>query len=136
MPILFELNEEQIARVAVNQFRLPGVEVVAQLVRHYPQGAHFARDPAVVLVRMLQAIQCRLVVEPFRDADDAGHNFGVNECPFGAELHDHRFGVSLDPFLQAALAVIPLQLIAYRIARLRGMNVDQPRNLAKTVTVE
>jgi glutamine---fructose-6-phosphate transaminase (isomerizing) len=41
-----------------------------------------------------------------------------------------------DPLLQAALAVIPLQLLAYRIARLRGMNVDQPRNLAKTVTVE
>ena len=40
------------------------------------------------------------------------------------------------PFLQAALAVIPLQLLAYRIARLRGLNVDQPRNLAKTVTVE
>jgi glucosamine--fructose-6-phosphate aminotransferase (isomerizing) len=40
------------------------------------------------------------------------------------------------PFLQAALAVIPLQLLAYRIARLRELNVDQPRNLAKTVTVE
>jgi glucosamine--fructose-6-phosphate aminotransferase (isomerizing) len=40
------------------------------------------------------------------------------------------------PYLQAALAVIPLQLLAYRIARLRGLNVDQPRNLAKTVTVE
>jgi glucosamine--fructose-6-phosphate aminotransferase (isomerizing) len=40
------------------------------------------------------------------------------------------------PFLQAALAVLPLQLLAYRIARLRGMNVDRPRNLAKTVTVE
>jgi glutamine---fructose-6-phosphate transaminase (isomerizing) len=40
------------------------------------------------------------------------------------------------PFLQATLAVIPLQLLAYRIARLRGLNVDQPRNLAKTVTVE
>src|SRR3990170_5888731 len=39
-------------------------------------------------------------------------------------------------FLQAALAVLPLQLLAYRIARLRGLNVDQPRNLAKTVTVE
>ena len=39
-------------------------------------------------------------------------------------------------FLQAVLAVIPLQLLAYRIARLRGLNVDQPRNLAKTVTVE
>ena len=39
-------------------------------------------------------------------------------------------------FLQAVLAIIPLQLLAYRIARLRGLNVDQPRNLAKTVTVE
>jgi glucosamine--fructose-6-phosphate aminotransferase (isomerizing) len=39
-------------------------------------------------------------------------------------------------FLQAALAVLPLQLLAYKIARLRGLNVDQPRNLAKTVTVE
>ena len=38
--------------------------------------------------------------------------------------------------LQPILAVIPLQLLAYRIARLRGLNVDQPRNLAKTVTVE
>ena len=39
-------------------------------------------------------------------------------------------------FLQAVLVVLPLQLLAYRIARLRGLNVDQPRNLAKTVTVE
>ena len=39
-------------------------------------------------------------------------------------------------FLQAVLAALPLQLLAYRIARRRGLNVDQPRNLAKTVTVE
>ena len=39
-------------------------------------------------------------------------------------------------FLQSVLAVVPLQLLAYRIARLRGLSVDQPRNLAKTVTVE
>ena len=38
--------------------------------------------------------------------------------------------------LAPLLAVIPLQLLAYHIARLRGLNVDQPRNLAKTVTVE
>jgi glucosamine--fructose-6-phosphate aminotransferase (isomerizing) len=38
--------------------------------------------------------------------------------------------------LAPALAVIPLQLLAYYIARERGLNVDQPRNLAKTVTVE
>ena len=41
-----------------------------------------------------------------------------------------------DWMLQPLLAVIPLQLLAYQIARLRGLNVDQPRNLAKTVTVE
>jgi glutamine---fructose-6-phosphate transaminase (isomerizing) len=41
-----------------------------------------------------------------------------------------------DWLIQPILAVIPLQLLAYRIARARGLNVDQPRNLAKTVTVE
>ncbi|SDS84296.1 penicillin-binding protein 2 [Pseudomonas oryzae] len=48
VPVLFELTEEQIARVAVNQFRLPGVDVVAQLVRHYPQGEHFAHSVGYV----------------------------------------------------------------------------------------
>ncbi len=43
---------------------------------------------------------------------------------------------AIDWMLQPVLAVIPLQMLAYRIARLRGLNVDQPRNLAKTVTVE
>ena len=38
--------------------------------------------------------------------------------------------------LQPILAILPLQLLAYYIARERGLNVDQPRNLAKTVTVE
>jgi glutamine---fructose-6-phosphate transaminase (isomerizing) len=41
-----------------------------------------------------------------------------------------------DWMLQPMLAVIPLQLLAYRIARRLDLNVDQPRNLAKTVTVE
>ena len=48
VPVLFELSEEQIARLAVNQFRLPGVEVVAQLVRHYPQREHFAHSVGYV----------------------------------------------------------------------------------------
>ncbi|MEX6503418.1 penicillin-binding protein 2 [Pseudomonas zhanjiangensis] len=48
VPVLFELSEEQIARIAVNQFRLPGVEVAAQLVRHYPQGEHFAHSVGYV----------------------------------------------------------------------------------------
>ena len=43
---------------------------------------------------------------------------------------------STDWLLQPILAIVPLQLLAYYIARARGLNVDQPRNLAKTVTVE
>jgi len=38
--------------------------------------------------------------------------------------------------LQPLLTVIPLQLLAYHVANLRGLDVDQPRNLAKSVTVE
>lgn len=39
-------------------------------------------------------------------------------------------------FLNALLAIIPLQLFAYHVARLNGCEIDQPRNLAKSVTVE
>ncbi|RMF57713.1 MAG: glutamine--fructose-6-phosphate transaminase (isomerizing) [Calditrichaeota bacterium] len=39
-------------------------------------------------------------------------------------------------FLQPVISIIPLQLLAYHIAVMRGCNVDQPRNLAKSVTVE
>jgi glucosamine--fructose-6-phosphate aminotransferase (isomerizing) len=38
--------------------------------------------------------------------------------------------------LSPVITVIPLQLLAYHIAALRGLDVDQPRNLAKSVTVE
>jgi glucosamine--fructose-6-phosphate aminotransferase (isomerizing) len=41
-----------------------------------------------------------------------------------------------DEFLVPLIAVIPLQLLSYHIAVMRGCNVDQPRNLAKSVTVE
>ncbi|MEH3055313.1 MAG: glutamine--fructose-6-phosphate transaminase (isomerizing) [Patulibacter minatonensis] len=53
------------------------------------------------------------------------------------EHADEVFPVPLtDWTLQPLLAVIPLQLLSYEIAVRRGLNVDQPRNLAKTVTVE
>jgi glucosamine--fructose-6-phosphate aminotransferase (isomerizing) len=42
----------------------------------------------------------------------------------------------LGEFLTAILAVVPLQLLAYHIASFKGTDVDQPRNLAKSVTVE
>jgi glucosamine--fructose-6-phosphate aminotransferase (isomerizing) len=40
------------------------------------------------------------------------------------------------PLLSPILFAIPLQLLAYHVAILRGADVDQPRNLAKSVTVE
>ena len=54
-----------------------------------------------------------------------------------AAMSDHviRIPETLD-MLSPLLAVVPLQLLAYHIAVLRGENVDQPRNLAKSVTVE
>jgi glutamine---fructose-6-phosphate transaminase (isomerizing) len=54
-----------------------------------------------------------------------------------AEIADQTIFVpATDWVLQPILAIVPLQLLAYYIARLRDLNVDQPRNLAKTVTVE
>ncbi len=52
-------------------------------------------------------------------------------------LADHIIKVPrTEEMLQPILTVVPLQLLAYHIAVLRGCNVDQPRNLAKSVTVE
>ena len=54
-----------------------------------------------------------------------------------AEVADQTIEVPRsDWILQPILAILPLQLLAYYIARLNELNVDQPRNLAKTVTVE
>ncbi len=54
-----------------------------------------------------------------------------------AKLADQRIEIpeTLD-LLTPVLTVLPLQLLAYYIAVRRGCNVDQPRNLAKSVTVE
>src|SRR6266852_1260985 len=54
-----------------------------------------------------------------------------------SSLADHQIAVPASPPLLApVLTVIPLQLLAYHIAVLRGCDVDRPRNLAKSVTVE
>ncbi len=58
-------------------------------------------------------------------------------CKEIGEHAEHVFYVPrTDPLLQVVLAIVPLQLFAYHLARARALNVDQPRNLAKTVTVE
>jgi len=58
-------------------------------------------------------------------------------CMEIAEQAEHVIYIpDTDPLLQVVLGIVPLQLFAYHLARARGLNVDQPRNLAKTVTVE
>jgi glucosamine--fructose-6-phosphate aminotransferase (isomerizing) len=58
---------------------------------------------------------------------------------FGDILHANDVVISVpdtDPLLMPVLLVVPLQLLSYHIAVRRGCDVDQPRNLAKSVTVE
>jgi glutamine---fructose-6-phosphate transaminase (isomerizing) len=58
------------------------------------------------------------------------------ECP-DAELFDVLLPVpAVDELISPLLTVIPMQLLSYHIAAHRGLDVDQPRNLAKSVTVE
>jgi glutamine---fructose-6-phosphate transaminase (isomerizing) len=57
---------------------------------------------------------------------------GEGHAPF-----DRSFEVpALEPELDPLLLYIPLQLLAYHVARQRGCDIDKPRNLAKSVTVE
>jgi glucosamine--fructose-6-phosphate aminotransferase (isomerizing) len=75
-----------------------------------------ARGAAVVAITDVEPEQLKGMLDPAHDS--------VIQIP------------RADPFLTPLLSVIPLQLLAYHIAALRGCDVDQPRNLAKSVTVE
>ena len=53
------------------------------------------------------------------------------------DVADYKFGLpDIDDILMPMIAVVPLQLIAYYTSVLKGNDVDKPRNLAKSVTVE
>ena len=59
-----------------------------------------------------------------------------HDCQMSS-LADHVLEIpEVDEIFSPILSVIPLQLLSYHIATMRGCNVDQPRNLAKSVTVE
>ena len=57
------------------------------------------------------------------------------------ELANHKFDMiitvpEVNPLLSPIVSVVPLQLFAYHISKEKGLDVDKPRNLAKSVTVE
>jgi glucosamine--fructose-6-phosphate aminotransferase (isomerizing) len=97
-------------------------------------------DTPVVCVATDQKIVYDKVVSNIQEVRARGAHVIAIATDGNERIQHHADDVIYVPrtpaFLQAILAVLPLQLLAYRIARLRGLNVDQPRNLAKTVTVE
>lgn len=94
----------------------------------------------VVVVATRQKIVYDKVVSNIQECRARGAHVIAIATEGNEDIQHHANDVIYVPkspaFLQAALATLPLQLLAYKIARLRGHNVDQPRNLAKTVTVE
>jgi glutamine---fructose-6-phosphate transaminase (isomerizing) len=94
----------------------------------------------VVCVAIDQKVIYEKVVSNIQETRARGAHVIVIATDGNEDIQHHADDVIYIPrspaFLQSVLAVVPLQLLAYRIARLRGLNVDQPRNLAKTVTVE
>ena len=60
-----------------------------------------------------------------------------NDLKLDKEIYDTLIEVpKVSPIFQGVLTVIPLQLISYEVAKLRKCNIDKPKNLAKSVTVE
>jgi glucosamine--fructose-6-phosphate aminotransferase (isomerizing) len=97
-------------------------------------------DTPVVCVATDQKVVYEKVVSNIQEVRARGAHVIAIATDGNEDIQHHADDVIYVPrtpaFLQAILAALPLQLLAYRIARLRGLNVDQPRNLAKTVTVE
>ena len=94
------------------------------------------------LARALQALAPALRPRPRRlRVDLVTVRWPRPDAPAGdAEIADVADEVILvppcDPLLQPIVASLPLQLLAYYVADINGTDVDQPRNLAKSVTVE
>jgi glucosamine--fructose-6-phosphate aminotransferase (isomerizing) len=108
-------------------------------MKHGPIALLEEGTPVVVVATRMETVYDK-VVSNIQETRARGAHVIAIATEGNEEIQHHADDVIYVPkspaFLQAVLATLPLQLLAYRIARLRGLNVDQPRNLAKTVTVE
>ena len=108
-------------------------------MKHGPIALLEEGTPVVVVATRMNTVYDK-VVSNIQETRARGAHVIAIATEGNEEIQHHADDVIYIPdspaFLQAVLATLPLQLLAYRIARLRGLNVDQPRNLAKTVTVE
>jgi glucosamine--fructose-6-phosphate aminotransferase (isomerizing) len=108
-------------------------------MKHGPIALLDENTPVVVVATRMELVYEKLVSN-IQEVRARGAHVIAIASDGNEDIQHHADDVIYVPkapaFLSAVLAVVPLQLLAYRIARLRGLNVDQPRNLAKTVTVE
>ena len=83
--LLYELTDEQIAILAVNQYLLPGVDVAAQFVRHYPLGDHFAHS--IGYVGRINEKEASQLDNEYRGTQSIGKT-GIERF-YESELHGH-----------------------------------------------
>jgi len=96
------------------------------------------RDMPVVVVAPRDSVYPKVLSNMREVKARGGYLIAITTQPNGlAEMADDVFVVpSTEDSLQPILTSVPLQLLAYHIGVLRGCDVDKPRNLAKSVTVE
>ena len=108
-------------------------------MKHGPIALLDESTPVVVVATRMERVYDK-IVSNIQEVRARGAHVIAIASDGNEDIQHHADDVIYVPqapaYLSAVLAVVPLQLLAYRIARLRGLNVDQPRNLAKTVTVE
>jgi glucosamine--fructose-6-phosphate aminotransferase (isomerizing) len=133
MPIAYEgaLKLKEISYIHAEGY--PAGEMkhgpIALIDKHMPVVCIAPKDPwHEKMISQIQQAKARggTVIAVATEGDDlvaamADHVLWVPDCPW---------------MLSPVVTVIPLQILAYQIATLRGLDVDQPRNLAKSVTVE
>ncbi len=133
MPIAYEgaLKLKEISYIHAEGY--PAGEMkhgpIALIDEHMPVLCLAPKDPwHEKMISQIQQAKARggMVIAIATDGDELIHG-----------MADHVLWVPESPWmLSPIVTVIPLQLLAYHIAALRGLDVDQPRNLAKSVTVE
>jgi glucosamine--fructose-6-phosphate aminotransferase (isomerizing) len=133
LPVALEgaLKLKEISYIATDAY-------AAGEMKHGPIALLDEQTPVVVVATNSPVLE--KVVSNMQEVRARGAHVVAVASEGNTEIGEHAESVlrvpDVDWMLQALLAVIPLQLLAYGIARRRGLNVDQPRNLAKTVTVE
>ena len=105
-------------------------------LKHGPIALIDQGTPVVAIMPSANSLLAEKMASNIQEVKARGATIiAISDAPLASADHLIRIPAVHD-FLQPVLAVVPLQVIAYEMAIARGNDVDQPRNLAKSVTVE